>query len=95
MLTLYVKTGCPYCAAVITKLNELGVPFKEKNIADSVNAEELLKRGGKRQVPYMEDDDPCENAKHHTPCLADEDVLMYESADIIQYLEENYSSNEQ
>ena len=93
MLTLYVKTGCPYCAAVLAKLNELGISFEEKNIADSKVAEELIKHGGKRQVPYMEDEDPCENAKHNTPCLVDEDVEMYESADIIEYLEKNYSSS--
>ena len=78
MLKLYVKTSCPYCAAVIAKLNELDVSFEEQNIADSEVAKELIARGGKRQVPY----------------LADEDIEMYESADIIQYLEKNYSSNE-
>jgi len=93
MLKLYVKTGCLYCAAVLAKLNELALPFEEKNIADQEIAKELLARGGKRQVPYIADEDPCETAKHHTPCLVDEDVLMYESADIIQYLEENYSSS--
>ena len=77
MLKLYVKTGCPYCAAVITKLNELSVSFEERNIADPEVAKELIARGGKRQVPY----------------LVDEDVRMYESADIVQYLQENYSSN--
>ena len=95
MLTLYVKTGCPYCAAVLAKLNELGISFEEKNIVDSEVSKELLKHGGKQQVPYMEDEDPCETAKHHTPCLANEDVQMYESADIINYLEKNYSSNTQ
>ena len=94
MLKLYVKTGCPYCAAVITKLNKLGIPFEERNIADPEVAKELLARGGKRQVPYLADEDPCKAAKHHTPCLVDEDVEMYESADITQYLEENYSSSE-
>lgn len=95
MLTLYVKTGCPYCAAVLAKLKEFVVPFEEKNIADLKVAKELLAHGGKRQVPFLEDEDPCETAKHHTPCLVDEDVQMYESADIINYLEKNYSSNTQ
>lgn len=90
MITLYVKTGCPYCAMVIAKLNELEVPFEEKNIADEEVAKELLAKGGKRQVPYIDDEEPCENAKHHTPCIVDGDVEMYESADIVEYLDKNY-----
>lgn len=90
MLKLYVKTGCPYCAAVIRKLNELGIEYKELNIADPEIAKELLEHGGKRQVPYLDDEDPCENAKHHTPCLVDDGVEMYESADIVEYLGKNY-----
>jgi glutaredoxin len=91
MLKLYVKTGCPYCAAVIAKLNNLGIPYEEANIADQKVAEELIVHGGKRQVPYMEDEDPCKTAEHHTPCLIDGDIHMYESEDIITYLEENYA----
>ena len=90
MLTLYVKTGCPYCAAVIAKLNELGLKYEERNIADEDVARELVKRGGKRQVPFMDDEDPCENAKHHTPCMVDSGVEMYESSDIISYLQSRY-----
>lgn len=91
MLKLYVKTGCPYCATVIAKLNDLGVQFEEQNIADTSVATELVRRGGKRQVPYVADEDPCTTAGHHTPCLVDGDVEMYESANIIQYLDENYA----
>lgn len=73
MLTLYVKTGCPYCAIVLHALDELDVPFEEKNIADEDVAAELVERGGKRQVPYLVD--------------AERGVEMYESADIVEYLE--------
>lgn len=76
MLTLYVKTGCPYCAMVLHKVEELGIEIEEKNIADDAIAEELVARGGKRQVPYLIDSDTEEE--------------MYESADIAQYLEETY-----
>ena len=41
MLTLYVRTGCPYCAAVIHKLEELGLSWEEKNVADPKIAEEM------------------------------------------------------
>jgi glutaredoxin len=76
MLTLYVKTGCPYCAAVLHKVEELDISVTEKNIADDGVADELVARGGKRQVPYLVDDE--------------KNVEMYESGDIVEYLEKNY-----
>lgn len=84
MITLYVKTGCPYCAKVLEKLKELGISYKEKNIADPGVTEELKERGGKRQVPFFEDD-------NMTPYIVDDDVEMYESNDIIAYLDKKYS----
>lgn len=78
MLTLYVKTGCPYCAVVLKTVDDLGLTIEEKNIADEGVAEELIEKGGQRQVPYLIDD---ENG-----------VSMYESADIAAYLEETYGN---
>lgn len=79
MLTLYVRTGCPYCAKVLAAGEELGLTFNTKNIADAGVAEELIERGGKRQVP----------------CLIDTDkgVAMYESDDIVTYLHEHYAKS--
>jgi glutaredoxin len=79
MLTLYVKTGCPYCAKVHAAAKELGIEFDERNIASDEVSEELIKRGGKRQVPYLVD--------------ADAGVEMYESDDIIAYLHQNFGKN--
>ncbi|MEK7101550.1 MAG: glutathione S-transferase N-terminal domain-containing protein [Patescibacteria group bacterium] len=76
MLTLYVKTGCPFCAKVLNTGAELGISFEEKNIADDAVAAELVARGGKRQVPYLVD--------------SERNVEMYESADIAEYLRTNY-----
>lgn len=76
MLTLYVKTGCPFCAKVLATGAELGISFDEKNIADDAVAAELIKRGGKRQVPYLVD--------------SERNVEMYESGDIDAYLRANY-----
>jgi glutaredoxin 3 len=78
MLTLYVKTGCPYCAMVIHKLEELGLEYEEKNVADPGIAEELIARGGKRQMPYLVD--------------SEAGVEMYESADICDHLEAQYGA---
>ncbi len=77
MLTLYVKTGCPFCAKVHHAAEELGIAFNEKNIADPAVAQELIARGGKRQVPYLIDEE------HHKE--------MYESDDIVTYLHENFA----
>ncbi len=77
MLTLYTKTGCPFCQKVLAVGKELGITFSEKNIADDAVAAELIARGGKRQVPYLVD--------------ADRGVEMYESDDIVRYLEEHYA----
>lgn len=78
MLTLYVKAGCPYCAMVIHKLDELGLDFEEKNVSDPGVSEELISRGGKRQMPYLVDTDAA--------------VEMYESGDICAHLEQRYSA---
>jgi glutathione S-transferase len=87
MITLYVKTGCPYCAAVLAKMHELGLKFEEKNIADEGIVDELIELGGKRQVPFMDDD-------NMTPYLVDDDVEMYESNAIIEYLDGKYGTVE-
>ena len=71
-LILYVKTGCPWCQKVLDFATEKGIQFELRNIADPTVAQELINRGGKRQVPYLVDE---KNRKE-----------MYESADIIEYL---------
>ena len=79
MLTLYVKTGCPYCAKVLAKLKELGTPFEEKNISDPDVAKELIDKGGKKQVPFLSDHE--------------REISIYESEDIVKYLEEHHTKN--
>jgi glutathione S-transferase len=78
MITLYVTTNCPYCAVVLHELDELALPYEEKNISDNAIADELIKRGGKRQVPYLVDDL--------------NGIEMYESADIVEYLMDTYKA---
>jgi glutaredoxin len=77
MLTMYVKTSCPYCALVLGVVEKLGLDVEQKNIADDTVASELIARGGKRQVPYLID--------------TEKGVEMYESSDIAEYLEKTYS----
>jgi len=78
MLILYTKTGCPFCRWVLEKLMELEVSFEERNIAEHNNLHELLEKGGKQQVPFLVDEE--------------KGVSMYESEDIIEYLEKRYGN---
>jgi len=84
MLRLFVRTGCPYCAAVLKKLNEDNISFEEVNISEEANQNELLEKGGKQQVPFLIDDS--KEGEDGGP------VMMYESADIVAYLDEHYSA---
>ena len=76
MLTLYVMTGCPYCAKVLTAGAALGIEFDLRNTADEGVRAELIEKGGKPQTPYLVD--------------AARGVSLYESDAIVQYLHENY-----
>jgi len=79
MLNLYYKPGCPYCGRVLVANEEIKAPLELIDItADPNFREELIAKGGKGQVPYLED--------------TDHGVAMYESADIIDYLAENYGT---
>ena len=71
-LILYVKTGCPWCQRVLDFASEKGIEFELRNIKDVGVVDELIARGGKRQVPYLVDQN--------------NGTEMYESADIIEYL---------
>ena len=71
-LILYVKTGCPWCQKVLDFASEKGIEFELRNIKDVGVVDELIARGGKRQVPYLVDQN--------------NGTEMYESADIIEYL---------
>ena len=54
-VTLYVKTGCPYCAAKRREFTADGVPFTEVNVTEHPEViPELLKlTKGKRLVPVI------------------------------------------
>jgi glutathione S-transferase len=77
MITLYLKTGCPFCGRVLATVDAYGIPFVEKNVSDPKVVEELVSLGGKKQEPFM----------------VDGDIMMYESGAIIEYLEKNYAKD--
>src|SRR5262249_31421632 len=81
-LTLYNMEGSPYCRKVREVLNELDLEHTVRNVPKgSPKRAELRKRGGKVQVPYLID-----------PNTGRE---MYESDDIVAYLEREYGSARQ
>lgn len=74
---LYVMTGCPYCLKVLRHMDEKGVSLPQANITTDPAARDELKRvGGKVQVP----------------CLFIDGKPLYESDDIIAYIDENLAA---
>jgi glutaredoxin len=56
-IVLYKKAGCPWSAAVIGFLNEIGVPFEEKNITTHPSyAAEVEKISGRCVSPTLDVD---------------------------------------
>jgi len=74
-LTLYHFMGCPYCQRVRDYLAKEGIniPMKDTH-ENTATRDELIKIGGKPQVP----------------CLVIDDKALYESQDIIDWFKKNY-----
>lgn len=72
MLDLYVLETCPYSRKVMDFMEENGIQYRKHDIEDEKNLNELIKLGGRVQVPFLYDKD--NNQK------------MYESDDIIEYV---------
>jgi glutaredoxin 3 len=73
-LTLYHSAGCPYCQKVSRFMEMKGITVPMKSTWEDNNREELIAIGGKPQVP----------------CLVIDGKAMYESDDIIAWLDKNY-----
>ena len=74
-LTLYHFESCPYCVIVRKFMaeNNISIPMKDTQKDHRAQAE-LIKIGGKRQVP----------------CLVIDGKALYESDDIIAWLKNHY-----
>ena len=79
-ITLYELPGCPYCAKVIDKLEELGLEYNSIEVP-SAHAErtEVEEVSGQTGVPVIIDE-------------ANGVDGMNESDDIVEYLEETYGA---
>ncbi len=79
-LELFNMEGSPYCRKVREVLSELDLEYTVRNVPrGSPQREELARRGGKVQVPFLVDP----NAK----------TAMYESDEIVAYLEREYGAH--
>ncbi|OED36040.1 hypothetical protein AB834_03395 [PVC group bacterium (ex Bugula neritina AB1)] len=83
-LTLYEFRACPFCVKVRRKIRYLQLNIQTKDAKrDPIARQELSDNGGKIKVPCLRisKDDP-------------QDTWMYESSDIIRYLEEHFGKKD-
>jgi len=79
-ITLYELPGCPYCAKVIDKLNELGLEYDSIEVPSSHDERtEVESVSGQTGVPVIVDEDHDVDG-------------MSESDDIVAFLEETYGA---
>lgn len=81
MIEIYLAERCPFCVKVRMYMEQKGIPYILKPVplgsASSEVKEELKRLGGKSQVPFLVD--------------PERNIKMYESDDIIAYVEEHYA----
>ena len=72
---LYIRYTCPYCVKVLDFMEKRGIELPLRDITSDAEALQTLRRvGGKQQVP----------------CLFIDGAPMYESDDIIAYLDKAF-----
>ena len=76
MLEVYQFEGCPYCSKVRQKLTDLGIDFIARQV-DPQDRSRVEEVSGQTNVPVLKD--------------PNNDTVMPESDDIVDYLEEHYS----
>jgi len=80
-ITLYELPGCPYCAKVIDKLDELGLKYDSIEVPrDHSERTEVETVSGQTGVPVIVDEEHGVDG-------------MPESDDIVEYLEETYGGS--
>lgn len=73
MMTLYTRTGCPFCAKVLSFASENNLELDVRDIIEHPEFEsEMMAQGGKTQTPLLVD--------------SEAGIVMYESDDIVAYL---------
>ncbi len=87
MIELYQAEGCPYCEKVRDRMTDLGLSYVVHNprlpgdeggtVMNEQTQEQMVELGGQDQIPFLVDHERGES--------------LYESDDIVEYLEEHYS----
>ncbi|UCE88544.1 MAG: glutathione S-transferase N-terminal domain-containing protein [Pseudomonadota bacterium] len=81
MLVLFCFAECPYCYRVQRAIRRLNLNVALRDIHhDPVAHDELLRGGGKEQVPCLRIEEPDGGT-----------VWLYESADIVRFLRQRFS----
>jgi len=81
-LALYQYKACPFCVKVRRAMKRQSLPIQTKDAKRCEKSrEELLQGGGKLKVPCLQIKDSDGNVS-----------WMYESSEIIRYLEERFAS---
>lgn len=79
-ITLYELDGCPFCAKVTSKLDELDLEYDSISVPSSHSQRDAVKKvSGQTGVPVLVDE-------------ANDVDAMPESDDIVAFLEETYGS---
>ncbi len=80
-MALYQFRACPFCVKTRRAMKRLGLNIELRDARDNTQwRQQLLAEGGQIQVPCL-----------HIPAESDRDALwMYESEDIIRYLEQRF-----
>lgn len=73
MFDLYILDSCPYCRKVMDYIDSKGIKYHKFDTSNKDNVLRLLSIGGKDQVPFLYDED--------------NDAKIYESDEIINYIE--------
>jgi glutaredoxin len=82
-LALYQFPACPFCVKVRRAIQRLGLNIELRDAqSDRENRNALIEGGGKPQVPCLRIPHPDGSVE-----------WMYESADIIRYLEKRFGDN--
>ena len=79
MIEIYYSENCSYCKKVIKFLNDNDIKFIAKDVSIPENYDKLMELGKISQVPFMSD--------------PDNNIVMYESEDIIAYAEKQGKKN--
>ena len=74
MYNLYILKSCPFCKKVIDYMDSKNISYNILDVSEPNNYQSLIDIGGKSQVPFLIDNES--------------GVNLYESDDIINYLNE-------